>query len=82
LTVVSLAESKGTEGNLKRNERDGDLLHIFVVGSMNAPAGLEILGWIQVHGSLIDRTYSSAPCANFVSVRSSLGSRKDLAGVG
>jgi hypothetical protein len=34
------------ENNLKRNKRDGDLLHISVIYSRKAPAGLEILGWI------------------------------------
>jgi hypothetical protein len=31
-------------GNLKRNKRDGDLLHIYVVCLMKVPVGLEIYG--------------------------------------
>jgi hypothetical protein len=38
------AENKGTEGNLQRNKRYGDLPHIHVVYSMKASIGLEIRG--------------------------------------
>jgi hypothetical protein len=53
------ADSRGTEGNLKRNKRDGDLLHIFVIYSSKVPAGFEVRKWIQIYGSPIFKPVNS-----------------------
>jgi hypothetical protein len=46
------------EGNLKRNKRNGDLLHISVVCSIKAPPGFETQGWIRIYRSPIYRSHS------------------------
>jgi hypothetical protein len=49
--AVELGRSqRGREGNLKRNKRDGNWLHMFVVHLMMVPAGLEIREWIRTPG--------------------------------
>jgi hypothetical protein len=49
-THCSSANRKGTEGNLKRNKRDGVSLYIFVVYWMKVSAAIKIQALMQTYG--------------------------------